>query len=120
MAERGQNPFGPGLGHDPARLTNKPTQGQGMITNRRVELPKEAYALDDAGVSGSFTFALLLPDFPMLCVQSYVCLWFLLHLFELSVLVLCLMSNGLSSNILHTASTSLYLNQSSRLKYTSH
>ena len=36
------NPFGAGLGYDPARPVVKTTQ----ITNSRVELPSAAYALD--------------------------------------------------------------------------
>ena len=37
-----QNPFGPGLGYDPARPVIKTS----VITNTRVELPAAAYALD--------------------------------------------------------------------------
>jgi hypothetical protein len=43
-----QNPYGPGLGYDPA----KPAAAkQSMITNSRVELPYAAYSLDAGGVS---------------------------------------------------------------------
>lgn len=43
-----QNPFGPGMGYDPAKPASKK---QSLITNTRVELPVAAYALDANGVS---------------------------------------------------------------------
>jgi len=41
------NLFGPSLGYDPA----KPTEKKSVITNRRVELPAAAYLLDNPNVS---------------------------------------------------------------------
>lgn len=41
-SEPRQNPFGSGLGYDPA----KPVVKESVITNRRVELPPDAYRLD--------------------------------------------------------------------------
>jgi hypothetical protein len=52
-----QNPFGPGLGYDPAK---PPEQKYSIITNTRVELPFAAYALDANGVSLSFTWQFFL------------------------------------------------------------
>ena len=57
-APQGQNPFGPSVGYDPARLS-APAPTQSLITNTRVELPSAAYALDRSGgapVSYSFSF----------------------------------------------------------------
>lgn len=43
-----QNPFGPGMGFDPARPVARPDP---VITNTRVELPSSAYALNGPSVS---------------------------------------------------------------------
>lgn len=51
-----QNPFGPGLGYDPAKPAG---QKESIITNTRVELPYAAYALDSSGVSPIFMKLLL-------------------------------------------------------------
>lgn len=48
-AQRGFNPYGPGLGYDPAK-PNKPVQ-QKVITNTRIELPASAYKLKGGDVS---------------------------------------------------------------------
>jgi hypothetical protein len=42
----GQNPFGPSLRYDPARMSAP--KKESIITNRRVELPSAAYQLDSA------------------------------------------------------------------------
>ena len=46
--QRGQNPYGPGLGYDPAKP--KPV-AQKVITNTRIELPASAYKLEGGNVS---------------------------------------------------------------------
>ena len=42
----GQNPFGPSLGYDSARMSAP--KKESIITNRRVELPSAAYRLNSA------------------------------------------------------------------------
>ncbi|KAF4636138.1 hypothetical protein G7Y89_g1933 [Cudoniella acicularis] len=50
--EARQNPFGKGMGCDPARSSGPAaTGGSSVITNRRVELPSAAYRLDGGSVS---------------------------------------------------------------------
>ena len=69
-----ENPFGPGLGYDPAKPTPaKPS----LITNTRVELPAAAYALDgDVSLiyfgflrttRSRFVLPLLLQSFHFIC-----------------------------------------------------
>lgn len=48
-----QNPYGPGLGYDPAKPA---TKKESLITNTRVELPAAAYALDTNVSLSSFGF----------------------------------------------------------------
>lgn len=52
----GNNPFGPGLGYDPARMAQsaKPK----VITNTRIELPPDAYRLEGQTVSYFSFFSL--------------------------------------------------------------
>jgi hypothetical protein len=45
---RGPNPYGPGLGYDPAKP--KPVEEK-VITNTRIELPASAYKLEGGSVS---------------------------------------------------------------------
>lgn len=53
-----QNPFGTGLGYDPAKPIG--AREKNGITNTRVELPATAYTLDDATVSQSTTLVLVI------------------------------------------------------------
>jgi eukaryotic translation initiation factor 2C len=45
---RGQNPYGPGLGYDPAKSQVAPAK---VITNTRIDLPASAYKLEGGVVS---------------------------------------------------------------------
>jgi hypothetical protein len=47
-SQRGPNPFGPGLGYDPAKP--KPV-AEKVISNTRIELPASAYKLEGPSVS---------------------------------------------------------------------
>ena len=58
----GQNPFGPSLGYDPARMCAP--KKESIITNRRVELPSVAYRLDSA--VSKYIFLSFSPDIVML------------------------------------------------------
>lgn len=49
------NPFGQGMGYDPARM-GRPDEAPKVITNTRVELPATAYRLDGQKVSTLFSF----------------------------------------------------------------
>jgi len=53
---RGPNPFGPGLGYDPAKPKIAEKK---VITNSRVELPASAYKLEGGNVSSMFYSAVL-------------------------------------------------------------
>jgi eukaryotic translation initiation factor 2C len=56
-----QNPFGPGIGYDPARITAP--KKESVITNTRVELPSSAYQLDRSvsrQVFANFLFSIMM------------------------------------------------------------
>ncbi len=57
---RGPNPFGQGLGYDPAKPppTKQPFK---VITNTRVELPPDAYRVEGPAVSLGFSWILCSP-----------------------------------------------------------
>lgn len=57
-----QNPFGPGIGYDPARPA---AVKEKHITNTRVELPPAAYKLEGAGVSQNILFVDIAPFSPI-------------------------------------------------------
>ena len=64
LTQRGPNPYGPGLGYDPAKP--KPV-AQKVITNTRVELPASAYKLEGGSVSYNPSFFLVFS-----CCSSFI------------------------------------------------
>jgi hypothetical protein len=64
--QRGPNPYGPGLGYDPAKPSHKLAEKK-VITNTRIELPPAAYKLEGGNVSSLFCSSALVFALRVLC-----------------------------------------------------